>query len=308
MVNQKSGVLVIDDNEVVRNLAKKLLTNNGFNVLTAEGGREAIELLKIFDPHVILLDVMMPDMDGHEVCKKLKTIDKTKDIPIIMVTSKADSIDKIKGLEIGAADYITKPFNHGELLARVTTQVKMKNIWDELQEKNIILEEVVKKDSLTNLYNHRHFHERLSDEFSRAKRYNLPLCCVLIDIDYFKRVNDQYGHQSGDLVLKSLSQIINENIRDVDVSARYGGEEFGIIIPHTTINETSSMMERVREDIEKFKFKIIDNTISITISIGISGMRQSGAANYRELVKFADEALYNAKANGRNKVEIYSRD
>jgi len=308
MDNKKTGVLVIDDNEVVRNLAKMLLTNNGFNVLAAEGGREAIELLKLFDPHVILLDVMMPDMDGHEVCRKLKTIDKTKDIPIIMVTSKADTIDKIKGLEIGAADYITKPFNHAELLARVTTQVKMKNICDELQEKNIILEELVKKDGLTNLYNHRYFHERLNDEFVRAKRYNLPLCCVILDIDYFKRVNDQYGHQFGDLVLKSMSEIIIENIRDADICARYGGEEFGIIIPHTTIEETGSMMERIRENIEKHKFEIVDKSISITISIGIAGMRQSGASTHRELVKYADEALYNAKFNGRNRVEIYNKD
>ena len=307
MDNKKTGVLVIDDNEVVRNLAKKLLTNNSFNVLAAEGGREAIELLKLFDPHVILLDVMMPDMDGYEVCRKLKTIDKTKDIPIIMVTSKTDTLDKIKGFEIGAADYITKPFNPAELLARVNSQVKMKNVCDELQEKNIILEELVKKDGLTNLYNHRYFHERLNDEFVRSKRYNLPLCCVIIDIDYFKRVNDQYGHQFGDLVLKSMSEIITNNIRDVDICARYGGEEFGIIIPQTTLEETDSMMERIRENIEKHKFEIADNTINITISIGIAGMRQSGASTHRELVKYADEALYNAKFNGRNRVEIYNK-
>jgi len=130
---------------------------------------------------------------------------------------------------------------------------------------------------------------------------------VIIDIDYFKRVNDQYGHQFGDLVLKSMSEIIKDKIRDVDICARYGGEEFGIIIPQTTLEETDSMMERIRENIEKHKFEIADNTINITISIGIAGMRQSGASTHRELVKYADEALYNAKFNGRNRVEIYNK-
>lgn len=302
----KPGILVIDDNEVIRNLAKKLLMKNGFNVLAAAGGREAFELLKIFDPHVIMLDVEMPEMNGYEVCKTLKSVDKTKDIPVIMVTSKSDSIDKIKGLEIGASDYITKPFNHGELLARVSTQIKIRNIWHELQEKNRILEELVKKDSLTNLYNHRHFHERLSKEYDRAKRYNLPLCCVILDIDYFKKVNDQYGHQSGDLVLKSMAEIISNNIRDVDISARYGGEEFGIITPHTTIEETYAMMERIRIHISETGFQIINNKINITVSIGIAGLRHSNASSHRELIKFADEALYEAKANGRNRTERFS--
>jgi len=306
MDKTKPGILVIDDNTVIRNLAKKLLTNQGFNVLTAVGGREAIEVLKVFSPHVILLDVDMPEMNGYAVCKTLKSVERTKDIPIIMVTGKSNSVDKIKGLEIGAADYITKPFNHGELQARVNTQVEMRNIWLELQEKNRILEELVKKDGLTGLYNHRHFHERLSKEYSRAKRYHLPLCCVILDIDYFKRVNDQFGHQSGDLVLKSMADIILNNIRDVDLPARYGGEEFSIIIPHTPLEKTRAMMERVRVHISKTDFQIIHQTVNITISIGIAELRDSNAATYRELIKFADDALYTAKSNGRNRTELFS--
>ena len=166
---------------------------------------DAIEQSRIFNPDVILLDVMMPEMDGFECCRRLKSDDSTMDIPVIMVSSNTDSIDKIKGLEIGASDYVDKPFNYGELLARVGTQVKMKSLLNELGKKNALLEELVKKDSLTNLYNHRYFHERMTEEFTLSVRSKSPLSCLVCDIDLFKSINDTYGHQAGDEILKSLA-------------------------------------------------------------------------------------------------------
>jgi diguanylate cyclase (GGDEF)-like protein len=303
MEEKGNKVLIIDDNKLIRQLATTLLSKKNYNVLTAENGEQGIELAQSFKPEVILLDVMMPEVDGYEVCKRLKSNDKTKNIPIIMVTSMTESIDKIKGLELGAADYVTKPFDHGELQARVATQAKMKNLWDELQEKNLILEELSKKDGLTDLYNHRHFHERISEEFKRAKRYKLPLCCVLIDLDHFKNVNDTYGHQAGDKILKSLAEIVVGNIREVDIAARYGGEEFALILPHIALKHAVIMANRIRTNVESEIFRFNDININITISMGVAGMLDNKASSYNELIRFADEALYAAKANGRNRVE-----
>jgi diguanylate cyclase (GGDEF)-like protein len=307
MEEKGNKVLIIDDNKLIRQLATTLLSKKNYNVLTAENGEQGIELAQSFKPQVILLDVMMPEVDGYEVCKRLKSNDKTKNIPIIMVTSMTESIDKIKGLELGAADYVTKPFDHGELQARVATQAKMKNLWDELQEKNLILEELSKKDGLTDLYNHRHFHERISEEFKRAKRYKLPLCCVLIDLDHFKNVNDTYGHQAGDKILKSLAEIVVGNIREVDIAARYGGEEFALILPHIALKDAVIMANRIRTNVESEVFRFNDININITISMGVAGMLDNKASSYNELIRFADEALYAAKANGRNRVETYKK-
>ncbi len=307
MNTKEDKVLVIDDNAVIRKLASNLLEKKGYAVITAENGTSGITLAKSQLPKVILLDLMMPEMDGYEVCRQLKAFDDTKDIPIIMVTSRSDSLDKIKGLELGAADYVPKPFDYGELQARVQTQIKMKNLWDELQEKNKYLEDLIKKDGLTNLYNHRHFHERISEEFSRSKRYTVPLSCVLIDIDHFKNVNDRYGHQAGDEILKTLARMLKHNIRDCDFAARYGGEEFSLILPHTVLEKASALCERIRGNVESSQFQFNDKKIGITISLGVAGVPDNTPVSYSELIRFADEALYNAKEDGRNKVRIFTK-
>jgi two-component system, cell cycle response regulator len=306
MATEQTGrILVIDDNAVIKRLATMLLSKKGYSVETASSGSEGIVCAKSFKPHVILLDVMMPEIDGYEVCRCLKSEAETKDIPIIMVTSRAEIVDKVKGLELGAADYIQKPYDHEELQARVATQVKMKNLWDELQEKNKLLEELVKKDSLTNLYNHRYFHDRIVEEFSRSKRYGLALSCVLVDIDFFKKINDTYGHQAGDEILKKLAGIILAGIRDVDVAARYGGEEFAIILPHTTLENATTYSERIRHSVDKADFQFEGNSIRVTVSLGVASLPENNPQTHTDIIRFADDALYAAKNTGRNRVEQY---
>ena len=297
-------VLVVDDNELIRRLASTLLAKKNYEVATATNGRQAIEQSHIFNPDVILLDVMMPEMDGFECCRRLKSDDSTMDIPVIMVSSNTESIDKIKGLEIGASDYVDKPFNYGELLARVGTQVKMKSLLNELGKKNAILEELVKKDSLTNLYNHRYFHERMTDEFTRSVRSKSPLSCLVCDIDLFKSINDTYGHQAGDEILKSLASVFKSIIRCDDVPSRYGGEEFAFILPHTDIGDAAVLGEKIRRCVEDTVFTSGDNDISITISMGVSAVPANNASTHIELIRFADDALYAAKQAGRNKLII----
>jgi len=304
---KKNKVLIIDDNKVTQQLAIALLDKKNYTVLSAENGMQGIGMAKTHEPQVILLDVMMPEMDGYEVCNLLKSNDKTKNIPIIMVTGKAESMDKINAFELGAADYVTKPFDYAELQARITTQIKMKNLWDEVQDKNKQLQEIVKTDWLTNLYNHRHFHERIFEEFNRAKRYKLPLSCTFIDIDYFKNVNDTHGHQAGDEVLKSISNLFRESIRDVDFAARYGGEEFALVFPHTVLGVAENICERLRKKIESEVFIFNEIKIKITISLGVSGTLENKTTTYDELIRFADDALYAAKNEGKNRVKIYKR-
>ncbi len=307
MADQVGRVLVIDDNAVIKRLASMLLIKKGFAVEVAANGTDGIHLAHSFDPHVILLDVMMPEIDGYEVCRSLKSDDRTKDIPIIMLTSKAEIVDKVKGLELGAADYVQKPFDHEELQARVATQVKMKILWDELQEKNKLLEELVKKDGLTELYNHRYFHDRMVEEFSRCKRYGLSVCCVLMDIDFFKKINDTYGHQAGDEILHKLGQIIQANIRDVDIAARYGGEEFALILPHTRLANAVKFSERLRENVEATDFLFSGNSIKVTVSLGVACLPENDPKTHTDLIRFADDALYAAKTAGRNRVEAYRK-
>jgi diguanylate cyclase (GGDEF)-like protein len=306
MTEEGRRVLVIDDNAVIRKLTKTLLSKSNYVVMTADNGREGINIAETFNPQVILLDVMMPDIDGYKVCEELKSNDKTKDIPVVMVTSLTESVDKIRGLEIGAADYVTKPFNHGELLARVATHVKLKTIWDELQEKNRMLEDLCRTDGLTNLSNYRHFIEKLSYEFARSCRYGLSLCCAMLDIDHFKKVNDNYGHQAGDIILKSVSKIIIKNIREIDIAARYGGEEFGLILPHTKLEDAVRICNRIRENIESYGYEYNNLMIKVTISIGLCCMSDIQTPTFNDLIKYADKSLYDAKKSGRNRVESFN--
>ncbi|MCX8045223.1 MAG: diguanylate cyclase [Desulfobacterota bacterium] len=307
MEDRVNTVLVIDDNEVIRRLAKTLLTKRNYAVETAKNGQEGIEIAKRIKPQVILLDVMMPGMDGYEVCKRIKEDAEIADIPVIIVTSKTETFDRIHGLEIGAADYVMKPFDQGELLARIATQVKLKNLYDELQEKNRILEEMTRKDGLTDLFNRRYFQERIAEEFSRARRYDFPMSFIMFDIDHFKEINDSYGHQAGDDVLRNLARILVNHIRDVDVPARYGGEEFSLILPHTTLKNAVIFAERLREEVAKHPFLFHEKRIPVTISLGVAGIPDNNPSSCNELIRFADEALYRAKQAGRNRTVMYMR-
>ena len=306
-VKQKvNTVLVVDDNEVIRRLAKTLLTKRDYAVETAKNGPEGIERAKKIQPHVILLDVMMPGMDGYEVCRQLKADPEVSDIPVIMVTSKTETLDRIKGLEIGAADYVVKPFDQGELLARIATHVKLKNLYDELQKKNRLLEELSKKDGLTDLYNRRYFQERIADEFSRARRYDFPLSFIMFDIDHFKNINDRYGHQAGDEVLKTIARILVQHVRDVDIPARYGGEEFALILPHTSLLNAAIVAERIRQQVMEEPVNFQGQQIDVTISLGVAGIPDNNPSSFHELIRFADDALYRAKQTGRNRTVISS--
>ena len=300
-----ANILIVDDSKLIAHVAKTMLNKQGHEVILAQDGKAGLEAAKSGQPDIILLDLIMPVMDGYEVCEHLKADETTREIPIIMVTSKAETADKVKGLQMGALDYVTKPFDEAELIARVNIHLRLRELYQEVQRQNRLLQEMANRDGLTGLYNHRYFHEQLSQDFLRAKRYHESLTCVMLDIDFFKKFNDTYGHQTGDVVLKNLAQVIEASTRESDLSARYGGEEFALVMYHTDQKAALEAAERLRRRVESHEVKDNDNVLHVTISVGVATFPNENIHDAKELIEFADQALYKAKENGRNRVEAY---
>ena len=302
----KAKVLLVEDDPVQASATKEILQKVGYDVILAEDGITAIKAVKTEKPDIILLDVILPGMDGYEICRWLKIEETTKGIPVIMLTVKKELSDKISGLHIGADDYLPKPYNELELNARIYALLRTKALQDELRMKNRQLEELLHKvnymaitDALTGLYNRRRFHDVLNSEFERARRYTTSFSLVMLDIDHFKRVNDVFGHSAGDNVLKEVASILKNSIREIDTASRYGGEEFMVILPNTARENALVVAERIRLMIGQHAFGGIDR--HITVSIGISGMPDAKVESEEKLIRCADFALYRAKQLGRNR-------
>jgi len=292
-------VLIVDD--VAKNLQVlgTILSKQNFKVAAANNGEQALKIAGNTLPDLILLDIMMPGINGFEVCSRLKKDPKTAGIPVIFLTAKIEPEDIIKGFETGAVDYVTKPFNSIELLARTKTHLELKISRDLLKIKNEQLRELAITDSMTGLYNHRYIIDNLEERIAEAKRYKQSLAVAMLDIDFFKKVNDNHGHLFGDLVLVRISTIIEETIRKTDIAGRYGGEEYLIIFTNTDKKSAFNTLERIRRSVEKEKWD--KNDLAVTISGGLSDLKDE---DHSELIKKADELLYKAKENGRNRNEI----
>ena len=291
-------ILIVDD--VARNLQVlgTILGRENYKIAAANNGEQAISIANNTLPDLILLDIMMPGINGYDVCARLKKDPKTSDIPIIFLTAKIELDDTVKGFEAGAVDYITKPFNSTELLARTKTHLELKISRDLLKIKNEQLKKLAITDSMTGLYNHRYIIDSLSERIIEAKRYKQSLSVAMIDIDHFKKVNDNYGHIFGDYVLVKISMIIEETIRKTDIAGRYGGEEYLIIFTNTDKKNAFNMLERLRKSIEEEKWDKAD--LAVTVSGGICEFKDE---DYSELIIEADRLLYKAKENGRNRIE-----
>ncbi|NIP79222.1 MAG: diguanylate cyclase [Gemmatimonadetes bacterium] len=296
-------ILVVDDNPDNLEIISTRLEYKGYDVVTAQRGDEAISLIHEHGPDLMLLDIMMPDMDGYEVARRVRADGEIAYLPIIVVTARDSTEDKVTGLDAGADDYLTKPINFPELEARVRSMLRIKRLQDQLEEKNRELEELSISDGLTGLYNHRHLHELLQEEFERSKRTEEPISVVMFDLDRFKQVNDTYGHQAGDQVLKGLADILRETAREIDRLGRYGGEEFLAILPDSDPEAGMTFAERVRETVADQRFDIRTNgPLEMTISAGVATYPHDGPDGPRRLVHYADQALYSAKNSGRNRV------
>lgn len=287
-----SSILVVDDNPKHIHLIGKTLAGKGYLLEAATSGIQALEWVKSRQFDLILLDVVMPGMNGFDVCKKIKLLPDFKETPVILLTVKTEISDIVKGFHMGVVDYVTKPFNPIELTARVSTQLELKSNRD-------LLRQMALTDGLTKLYNHGYIHERLAQEISRAKREKHPLSVIMFDLDHFKAVNDNYGHKTGDEILIIVASLMRGLIRKQDVAGRYGGEEFFIILPNTDSQGAFTVANKIKTKIENHTLP--QKGLNVTISGGACSFEDEDANN---LIMKVDQLLYQAKNKGRNRIEI----
>jgi diguanylate cyclase (GGDEF)-like protein len=305
------AILVADDEPINRSLIKRRLEREGYRVLTAQNGQEAVEQARAFLPDLVILDVMMPVMDGLEACELIKEDARTRDIPIIFLSARDETDIKVKGLTLGANDYISKPFKAEELLARVEVAMRLKRERDDLrssaneaQARAVLAQERAMTDALTGLLNRYGLQRILMHEHAEALRYDRPLSCLMIDLDNFKGINDQYGHSTGDVALRQVATVLTEAVRGSDIVCRYGGEEFAVLLPETNLEGAVALGEKICTAAASRLYGEEGNDNSrfrITLSVGAATLSDHESGN--DMLARADMALYQAKAQGRNRVE-----
>ena len=289
-------VLIIEDDPVSRRLLEILLGKWGYDVVATSDGRKAWEMFERPEaPSLVISDWMMPDMDGLELCSKIREMKGSNYVYFIILTSNVKREDVIRGLESGADDYVTKPFDQEELRYRLRTGERI----IKLEHRN---RQLATTDSLTGVLNRRAFMERLEIDLNRSVRENAPLSFTLVDIDYFKRINDRHGHQVGDVVLQRFAEQLSKSLRPYDFVGRYGGEEFVVCLPGADDGEARLVAERMRKRLEKMRIVVSNSpAIQITASFGVACFSGSNDS-VDSLIKQADEAMYRAKREGRNRV------
>lgn len=293
--NQK--VLIADDDPAMVRLLAKWLETAGYQTQKAGDGRQAMAAIENDCPHILVTDWEMPNMDGLALCRWLRQQTLPHYVYTVFLTVRNGLDDIIKGLEAGADDFLKKPIDRGELIARLKTGERLV----ELERR---LSSLAFTDSLTGLLTQRTFYENLNREWNRSERYTLPLTCVMMDIDYFKRINDSHGHPVGDEVIRQVAKVLREKTRVCDYVSRYGGEEFCIALPETDENQAQIWAERVREAIGEIRLTVGEKELRITASFGIA-QRLDDTRSYKELVELADQALLVAKRSGRDRVVTY---
>lgn len=301
-------ILVVDDSPIVTKIVERTLTQRGYRVVVARDGAAAVQAFHEDNFALVILDVNLPGIDGYEVARQIRKQDDELFLPILFLSANTERKSRIQGLQHGGAVYMTKPFNEDEFVAQVESLLKIKELQDNLAQKNRLLEEMCRRDSLTSLYNHSYFQEIADHELRRSLRYGNDVACVLIDIDDFKSINDTFGHPTGDRVLGELAELLLKSVRDVDIVARYGGEEFALLLPMTAVKPAKMVAERVRKAVAGRVFDEAKRKLKITASLGLATLRTNSPATSQELVEFADRALYAAKRNGKNRAFVYVPD
>ncbi len=300
-VPNPTRVLVIDDTVSIHKLIVARLRPEGLEVTAELDGEAGLERAIADAPDLILLDIGLPKVDGFEVCRQLKEHRATRNIPIIFLTGEADTESKVRGLDLGAVDYVTKPFDEIELRARVRAALRTKRLQDMLEQQSFL-------DGLTGLWNRAYLDRRLEAELNVADRYGRPLSVVMADVDNFKPINDTHGHLFGDVVLQGIAESLSSSARRSDIVARYGGEEFGILLTDTNLKAAEFVSERLRASIESRLYEARSEVVRVTGSFGVSCTEDLECElTPGSLIQAADRALYASKEAGRNCVHLFRR-
>jgi two-component system cell cycle response regulator len=305
-IEKRKKILIAEDDSMSRRLLEAILVKWGYDVTVVADGLEALRILDSADaPRLAVLDWMMPGMEGVQICQKLRERKGRPYVYVLLLTARSQKQDLLQGLELGADDYLTKPFDAKELRARLHVGGRILNLQDDLLAAQEALHLRATHDGLTGLPNRAAVLEALDREISRQLRENRPFGIILADIDHFKNVNDTYGHLSGDEVLRTVAKRLRESLRPYDCVGRYGGEEFLIVAPSSDARGTMTLAERIRKQIESQPIVAqTGGTIRVTMSLGIAVSSPSPSVDIKTLLQLADDALYRAKANGRNRSEL----
>jgi two-component system, cell cycle response regulator len=299
--NKSRQILIVDDDPQSLKISRAALEHEGYTVKTAHSGETALEEIQKFQPHLILLDVSMPGLNGIETLRRIRDIERYTSV--IFISGKSSAENVIMGLDAGANDYVRKPYDVTELLARVRTQLRIKDLNDRLKAANDRLKELVDIDDLTGLFNMRSLYKKLDFELERARRYERSVAVIMMDLDHFKKVNDTNDHLFGSFVLAQVGKIIIQNMRKVDFAARYGGDEYLIVLSEITEEGAKTFCERLCKTIAESTFEKDGSKVNLTASLGFAVATPAQKdVDARNLVRFADKALYRAKAEGRNRV------
>lgn len=294
---EKKKILVIDDSDFIHRIIHRRSEFEGFTVLSALNGVDGLVVARAETPALVLLDLSMPVMDGFEVLRELKDDPDLMHIPVIVLSGSDDSRDKVQGLELGAIDYICKPFDFAELQARVRSALRISSLME-------ILARRAQIDGMTGLWNRAYFDDSLANEFSASGRSGQPLSLAICDIDKFKYINDTYGHPAGDEVIEGVAAMLQRGIRQHDTACRYGGEEFALIFRDAEPDQAAEVLERIRQSVRAQTWPKHPER-PVTISAGVTSFR-AGITSAQQLVDEADAALYEAKRSGRNRVVLFS--
>ncbi len=314
--HSRENILIIDDTPENLTVLRQILAEHGYRVRPALSGEIALKTIQADLPDLILLDIVMPGMDGYEVCASLKAEEASRDIPVIFISALNDTEDKVRAFSEGGVDFISKPFNAKEVMARVNTHLTLRSQQKELTKQN---EQLIKKNSLINeqkeklkmlaakdfltgLSNRRDFLEKAQQEEKRYTRSKRSFTFIMLDIDHFKNVNDTYGHDCGDTVLVGVAKTLEQSLRDQDMVARWGGEEFICLLPETELDGARHVAEKIRKSVAANGHKCSSGDIGVTVTLGVS--IYSGNYSLEECIGHADIALFAGKKQGRNQVAI----
>jgi diguanylate cyclase (GGDEF)-like protein len=312
-----SCIVLADDDRLTREAVSSVLRAHGYTVDALGDGQAAVERVARGGVDLVLLDILMPRLSGLEACRLIKGMTSDSFLPVVLLTVKTDSASRVEGLKIGADDYVCKPFDERELIARVEAMLRIKKLHDHVAEAKAKLEQLSMHDELTGLYNYRYLHPRMNEEFKRAERYHDPLACLVIDIDRLQAHNDSGGRAYGDQIIRSVAESLRRSVREVDVVARFGGDEFLVLLPSTHFAGSVTVAERIWRDVvesvvtaDSPEAQVKDSLASpaqVSLSLGVALFPSRDVRTKDQLLRAADAALNHAKREGKNRVCVYQQ-